>query len=114
MARWPPPYAHTWTPDPHSLAPPQHTAVAALLPPDAYRRLLRHERTSGELYHILGLEPASAARLAAQLLLPRLPQLPPAGAERLLRFVAGEWEAMKVCVGEGAEGESTRGRMYEF
>ncbi|KIY97788.1 hypothetical protein MNEG_10174, partial [Monoraphidium neglectum] len=69
--------------------------AASLLPPEAYPRLLRASPTSGELYHILGLEPASAAQLAARLLLPRLGALPAAAAASLLTFVVGEWGSMK-------------------
>jgi hypothetical protein len=77
-----------------SARPP--AGAASLLPPEAYPRLLRASPTSGELYHILGLEPASGAQLAARLLLPRLGALPAAAAASLLTFVVGEWGSMKV------------------
>jgi hypothetical protein len=88
-----PPRAHPRDPP----APPARAGAAALLPPDAYGRLLAHEPTSGELYSELGLAPASAATLAAQLLLPRLAAggLPAGGEGRLLAFVAAEWGSMK-------------------
>ena len=86
------------------------SGVVALLPPAAYARLLRHAAAGGELYHTLGLEPASPARLLADALLPAMPAMPEAGAARLLDFVAAEWGRMKVrCLfaswagGDGAE-----------
>jgi hypothetical protein len=76
--------------------------VLALLPPDTRRRLLRHESASGELYHILGLEPASPAQLLSQHLLPRMGELGAPGAASLLGFVSDNWASMKVrgCVGQ--------------
>jgi hypothetical protein len=68
----------------------------AFLPPASRQRLLRHEPASGELYHILGLEPASPAQLLAQHLLPRLEELEATAAVRLMAFVSDNWGRMKV------------------
>lgn len=85
-----------------NLEPRTPADAVALLPPDAYSRLLRHTPPAGELYSILGLSPASPASLVAQLLLPRLGALPGPAAAQLLGFVAEEWGRMKVGALAGA------------
>lgn len=97
---WPKPFeachhcvAHELTP--HAYSPP-YADVVALLPADAYSRLLQHETHGGELYDRVGLDPSSPAQLLAQLLLPKLSTLPEAAATQLLGFMARDWSRMKV------------------
>lgn len=65
------------------------------LPSFSTDHILEHRPGWGELYDILGLEPASLAQLLQVLLLPYLPDLTPSDRLAALEFIKGHWSTGK-------------------